>query len=201
MRLLLHDTQLRRQVKPAALARALRGESIFPNMPRYAALLRGVMPMNAKMAELRAAFEAAGFTEVKTVLSSGNVVFSAPRAAEAALEQQAEAAMMRRLGRGFFTIVRPIDVLRELLESDPYRAFRLPAGSKRIVTFWRGRPRAGIKLPVEQDGARIHGMQDREIFSSYVRTPRGPIFMSLIEKTFGKDQTTRTWDTVAKIVR
>jgi hypothetical protein len=25
--------------------------------------------------------------------------------------------------------------------------------------------------------------------------------MSLIEKTFGKDQTTRTWDTVAKIVR
>jgi uncharacterized protein (DUF1697 family) len=201
MRLLIHDTPLRRQVKPAGPLRTSRGKTIFPNMPRYAALLRGVMPMNAKMAELRAAFEAAGFTEVKTVLSSGNVVFSAPRAAEAALEQQAEAAMLRHLGRGFFTIVRSIDTLRELLKSDPYRAFRLPSGSKRIVTFLRGRPRAGIKLPVEQDGARIHATRDREIFSSYVRTPKGPVFMSLIERTFGKDQTTRTWDTVAKIVR
>ena len=30
-------------------------------MPRYAALLRGVMPMNAKMPDLKAAFESAGF--------------------------------------------------------------------------------------------------------------------------------------------
>src|ERR1041385_1159873 len=39
-------------------------------MPRYAAFLRGVMPMNCKMAALKAAFEAAGFTDVKTVASS-----------------------------------------------------------------------------------------------------------------------------------
>ena len=31
-------------------------------MPRYVAFLRGVSPMNAKMPELKAAFEAAGFT-------------------------------------------------------------------------------------------------------------------------------------------
>lgn len=48
-------------------------------MPRYAAFLRGVSPMNAKMPELKKAFEAAGFLEVKTVLSSGNVVFKRPR--------------------------------------------------------------------------------------------------------------------------
>ena len=47
---------------------------------RYAAFLRGVSPMNAKMPELKRAFEAAGFGDVKTLLSSGNVVFDAPKA-------------------------------------------------------------------------------------------------------------------------
>ena len=31
---------------------------------RYAAFLRGVMPMNVKMADLKKCFEAAGFTDV-----------------------------------------------------------------------------------------------------------------------------------------
>lgn len=44
-------------------------------LTRYAALLRGVSPMNARMPALKAAFEAAGFTDVRTVLASGNVVF------------------------------------------------------------------------------------------------------------------------------
>ena len=46
-------------------------------MPRYAAFLRGVTPMNAAMPELKRAFEDAGFTDVVTVLSSGTVVFTA----------------------------------------------------------------------------------------------------------------------------
>jgi hypothetical protein len=29
-------------------------------------------------------------------------------------------------------------------------------------------------------------------------TPRGPVFMALIEKTFGTNVTTRTWNTVRK---
>jgi hypothetical protein len=41
-------------------------------------------------------------------------------------------------------------------------------------------------------------MSDREIFTAYVPGPRGPMFMTLIEKTFGKNVTTRTWDTVKK---
>jgi hypothetical protein len=34
-----------------------------------------------------------------------------------------------------------------------------------------------------------------------VTGPRGPVFMTLIEKTFGKAVTTRTWDSVARIVK
>ena len=60
-------------------------------MPRYAAFLRGVMPTNAKMPELKKAFESAGFTDVKTILSSGNVVFSARDASETSLQRKAEA--------------------------------------------------------------------------------------------------------------
>ena len=76
-------------------------------MPRYAAFLRGVSPMNAKMPELKKAFEAAGFLEVKTVLSSGNVVFSARGGSESSIQRTAEAAMKGRLGQVFLTILRP----------------------------------------------------------------------------------------------
>src|SRR6266566_1919756 len=157
-------------------------------MPRYAAFLRGVMPMNCKMPALKAAFEAAGFTDVKTVLGSGNVVFDARSTSEEALQLKAEAAMQEHLGRVFPAIVRPVEQLRKLLETDPYRAFKVS-------------PKAKIKLPVEMHGARILAIKDGEIFSAYLPTPKGPVFMTLIEKTFGKEQTTRTWDTIVKVAR
>jgi uncharacterized protein (DUF1697 family) len=157
--------------------------------------------MNAKMPELKKCFEAAGFTEVKTVLSSGNVVFKARAAPEASLERKAEAAMQKHLGRRFFTIVRSIDSLRTILESDPYRAFSLPAGCKRVVTFLHEAPRTRLALPLEIDGARILSLHDREVFTAYLPSPRGAVFMTLIEKTFGKEVTTRTWDTIKKLAR
>ena len=157
--------------------------------------------MNAKMPELKKAFEAAGFTDVRTVRSSGNVVFSAPAAPEAALERKAEAAMKRHLGNPFLTIVRRIDVLQRMLASDPWQRFRLESGAQRVVTFVRGKPRRGrLRLPVELDGARILRIEDGEIFTAYVPSPRGAVFMGLIERTFGKEVTTRTWDTIRKVV-
>src|SRR5437016_6518618 len=115
--------------KPSGHARERRisegGVASFQGMTRYAAFLRGVMPTNAKMPDVKKAFEAAGFTDVKTLLSSGNVVFDARAATESALQMKIEAALLRRLGNAFLTIVRAVEVLRELLESDPYRAFRI----------------------------------------------------------------------------
>ena len=170
-------------------------------MKRYAAFLRGVSPMNAKMPELKKAFEAAGFTDVRTVLSSGNVVFSAPAAPEAALERKAEAAMKQRLGNAFPAIVRSVEALRRLLASDPWTAFRVEPGAKRVVTFLRRKPKTPLELPIELDGARILHMKDAEVFTAYLPGPRGPVFMTLIEKTFGKEVTTRTWDTVRKVAK
>jgi uncharacterized protein (DUF1697 family) len=170
-------------------------------MPRYAAFLRGISPMNAKMPDLKKAFEAAGFTDVRTLLSSGNLVFTARAASEAALQRKAEAAMTKRLGRTFLTIVRPIDALRDMLASNPYQVFRLPPGAKRIVTFLREKPASKRTLPAEVDGARILAVDGSTVFSAYVPSPKGPVFMTLILKTFGSEQTTRTWDTVTKVAR
>lgn len=170
-------------------------------MPRYAAFLRGVMPTNASMPALRRAFEAAGFGDVTTVLASGNAVFTARAASAASLQRKAEAAMTKVLGKPFLTIVRPVDALRELLASDPYRRFRLAPGAKRIVTFLREAPRPKPALPIEQDGARILALRGIDVLGAYSRTPKGPVFMTLLERTFGKEQTTRTWDTVARVVR
>jgi uncharacterized protein (DUF1697 family) len=168
-------------------------------MQRYAAFLRGVSPMNLKMPALASAFESAGFSHVKTLLSSGNVVFSVRAAGESALQRRAEAAMQAQLGKSFVTFVRRIDHLRSLMDDDPFAAFKLPAGAKRVVTFLHEPPPNFPKLPVALDGARMLMLIDRELLSAYVPSPGDPVFMRLIDKHCGKVQTTRTWDTVAKV--
>ena len=157
--------------------------------------------MNLKMPALKAALEGAGFSEVKTLLSSGNVVFAGRRATDVAIEKKIEAALEAEVGKRFGTIVRSIEELEALLEADPYQAFRLPVGSKKVVTFLRAKPESKLALPPALDGARIWLVRGREALSSYVRSDNGPVFMTLIEKTFGKDVTTRTWDTVQKVAR
>ena len=167
-------------------------------MPRYIAFLRGVSPMNAKMPELRRCFEDAGFGNVRTLLSSGNVAFDSPKRSDLALARRAEAAMAQSLQRGFWTLVRPASHLQALLEVDPFAPFRLPAEAKKVVTFLREPSAARFVLPMEKDGARILTMRGLEIFTAYSPVPGNPAFMALLEKTFGGAITTRTWDTVRK---
>lgn len=167
-------------------------------MSRYVAFLRGVSPQNLSMAQLRAAMEGGGFDGVRTVLASGNVAFDARAASEATLARRIEAALTSTVGRSFQAIVRPSDFLAELLAGDPYADFEVPSGAKRVVTFLRA-PHAGrLRFPIAREGASILGMRDREVFTAYVPHPKGPVFMTLIEQTFGSEVTTRTWDTVKK---
>jgi uncharacterized protein (DUF1697 family) len=157
---------------------------------RYAAFLRGVSPMNLEMKVFKKHLETAGCTDIKTVLASGNAVFTSPARSADALEKKLEKLI------GKMTIVRSIAQLRSLLAKNPYA--RLESNAKRVVTFLRAAPPSKLKLPIEIPGARIHSLHGVEAYISY--TPgHGPVFMSLIEKTLGKEQTTRTWDTVRKV--
>src|SRR2546423_1041026 len=123
------------------------------------------MPTNCSMPALAKAFESAGFTDVKTVLGSGNVLFTARAATEAALEKKAKAATADRLGRSFPTLVRSVESLCAIVAADPYQAFRLEPGSKRVVTFLRAKPDRPLSLPIELHGARILKVDGREVLS------------------------------------
>jgi uncharacterized protein (DUF1697 family) len=70
-------------------------------MPRYVALFRGINVGKAKriaMADLRALLAQLGYTEVKTLLNSGNAVFTAERANPAVLAAAIRAAVEKTLG-------------------------------------------------------------------------------------------------------
>lgn len=170
-------------------------------MSRYVAFLRGVSPTNAKMPDLKRCFEAAGFSDVRTLLSSGNVAFSSRTSSPDALERRAGQAMQSELGHSFATIVRPAQYLQELIESGPFAEFELPAAAKRVVTFLRRPAEPRVPLPVERDGARILKLAGAEVFTAYVPGPKGPVFMTLLERTFGTDITTRTLTTVQTCAR
>lgn len=169
-------------------------------MRRYVAFLRGVSPMNAKMAELKRAFEGAGFDAVKTVRSSGNVVFQTRATSIGAIERKAEAAMQSHLPRSFLTIVRSTDELQGMLDTDPYAQFDVPAGAKRIVTFFRDPARHEVSLPLALNDVSVFSACEHHAFAAYVPSPTAPTSLGLLEKTFGKDVTTRTWDTIRKCV-
>jgi uncharacterized protein (DUF1697 family) len=167
-------------------------------MPRYVAFLRGVSPMNCRMPELRRCFEQAGFEDVRTLLSSGNVAFSSGARSIAKLEQAIAAATGAGLGRSFRAFVRPSSQLQALLAGEPFAAFALPAKAKPVITFLPDEVTERPKLPIRDGQAAILAIAGREVFSAYVPEDRGPVFMSLLEKTFGKDITTRTLETVRK---
>jgi uncharacterized protein (DUF1697 family) len=69
-------------------------------MPRYLALLGSINVGGNRltMADLRAAFEAEGFTNVETVVASGNVLFDHPERPEAGLEEKLSQMLRRRFG-------------------------------------------------------------------------------------------------------
>jgi uncharacterized protein (DUF1697 family) len=167
-------------------------------MTRFVAFLRGVSPLNAKMPDLKRCFETAGFTNVKTILSSGNVAFDARAGSEVTTERRIESAMQATLGRAFYTIVRPTAYLNELLATDPYASHELANGTKRVVSFMREPMQPKISLPLSADGATVLYVISREAFTAYIPSEKGPVFMKLIEAAFGREVTTRTWETVKK---
>lgn len=75
----------------------------------YIALLRGVNNVGARrvaMADLRALFEDLGFRDARTLLNSGNVIFSAPNKERGDLRVLIEEALASRLG-----LASPVTIL------------------------------------------------------------------------------------------
>src|SRR5690625_3931212 len=103
-------------------------------MARCAALLRGVNVggVNLKMADVADALTRAGFTDVRTVLASGNVLLDSPDDA-AAVRATAEAALQQRFDYPARVLVDDIDTLRALVAGYPFEP-EVP-GYHSYVTF------------------------------------------------------------------
>jgi hypothetical protein len=91
-----------------------------------------------------------------------------------------------------------VDALRALVDADPFAAFTIGPGAKRVVTFLRSPAPTDAVLPAPRDGVHIRATRDREVFTTYVPHLSGPRFMIELERAFGVDQTTRTWDSLRK---
>lgn len=166
-------------------------------MPRYVAFLRGVSPQNARMEDLKKIFESAGFTNVITVISSGNVVFNTRRTDLARLEAYIETTMRQQLGHVFPVFVRSLKALQAMAHANPYGAFPIPPQAKRVVTFLRA-PVDTVALPLLAGKVWVLSTCGCEVFTVYDPAEQPPSFMRLLEKNFGKNITTRTWHTVQK---
>jgi uncharacterized protein (DUF1697 family) len=171
---------------------------------KYVALMRGINVGTAKavpMAELARVFDSLGFTGVKTVLRSGNVVFDAgsspldPAKAAARIEAAVVAAI------GVQSSVLVLDAARfiAIAEANPLRNITTD-GSKAFVTFLGSAPDR-IEVPDAAALApEVLSVGDRALYqwmpdgSQQTRVPR------TFWKQFDSPVTTRNWNTVGKLV-
>jgi uncharacterized protein (DUF1697 family) len=87
----------------------------------YVALLRGVNVggVTIKMADLAEVVRGVGYADVKTVLASGNVLFTTPDAASAA-KKALEAALRDRFGYEAWVHVLTVDAIRKIIAAYPF---------------------------------------------------------------------------------
>ena len=92
-------------------------------MPRYVALLRSVNVAGhgrIAMDELRASFEALGYTDVTTYIQTGNVLFSTASKSETALAAAIEQRLAEDFGDSPAVLLRSVADLRRIGASSPY---------------------------------------------------------------------------------
>lgn len=156
---------------------------------------------------LRGAFETLGFTEVGSVLSSGNIVFrdSTGEPAEV-LEQRIQTVLRAHLGIPGGTIVRSREELQRLSDREPFGERTHGKSTYLTVTFCK-RPLDPLPEPFPAPPApevTVLGYDHdcrAVLVVSDTTGARTPDTMRWLEQEFGNDITTRTWLTVARILR
>lgn len=150
---------------------------------KYVALIRGIGPENPNMHgnKLKEFFEGLDFKNVKTLLSSGNVLFESDQVNKNSLENLIEENLPKKLGFSRITIVRNYNELKKIFTQDPFKGVEDTPTSRLNITF------------IKTGG---------EIFSAIDTVGVGTTkIMSTLEKKHGKDITTRTWKTVGRIIK
>jgi uncharacterized protein (DUF1697 family) len=174
---------------------------------RYVALLRGVNVGRAKriaMADLRKLVGDLGYDEVRSVLNSGNLVFSGPARPQDAVASQIEEALVLKLGVAAKVMVLDAAELAAIVASNPLLG---QAGDhSRLLAFILSTPHASpqARQALEalcgqdwQPGALALGER-----AAYVWCPDGILdsaAAAALGKQLGDATTSRNWATLLKL--
>ena len=170
------------------------------------AFLRGINSgknPTVKMETVRKVFADLGFRNITTVLASGNVVFEADQTDKNALAESLERALSLALSYNVAVIIRTKDELTRLVKSNPFKDVMVIPQTRLYVTLLKGSLKPSLKLPYhnKEKGYTILEIVDNAI-CSVVDLSAGttPDLMSALDKEFGKNLTTRNWNTIKKIL-
>jgi uncharacterized protein (DUF1697 family) len=160
---------------------------------KYAALVRALNVGGTgklTMSDLVRCCEAAGFTEVKTYIQSGNAVFSS-RLTEPKVKAALEKALAKKMRAQVDVFVRSHDELERLLADNPF-----PDGAPNfvVVCFLDAAPTKEELAAKGADGERVRGL-GRDVFVHY---PNGQ-GRSKLKLPFAKRATARNLNTVRKL--
>lgn len=172
----------------------------------YAAFLRGIAPSKPNMQndKLRAAFESIGLNNVRSVLASGNIVFTSDQTKPADLEMQLEQALAKELGLSSKVLVRSQKELQKMVDQNPFGSLTHSQKTYLTVTFFTHKPSDKIEIPYQNTDKTVTVFAvDKSVRAAFsiidlARVKSSSEFMAWFEKQFGKDITTRTWLSVQK---
>jgi uncharacterized protein (DUF1697 family) len=175
---------------------------------RYAALLRGINVGRAKrisMADLRALFASLGYGDVRTLLNSGNVVFSAPAGssteiAAVAAAARIEAALTESIGVSSRVTVLTASEVARIVAGNPLLAVAADPTRLMVVVLNDASHRPRLEALLKEDWAPdVLAVGDRV---AYAWCPQGALESRLADslaRALRDAITTRNWATVLKL--
>jgi uncharacterized protein (DUF1697 family) len=172
-------------------------------MTKYVAFLRGVNlgKRQIKMAELKALLEKEGYEDVRTLLASGNVVLTAKEADPLKLRGELEIVIREKFGFHVPVILRTEKEIDTLITSDPFEGVKLTPKTRLYITLLSELPKSKLKVPYKSMGGEfvIREITNGHIVSILGPKVSSPDVMDFLGKKFGKEITTRNWNTIIKI--
>lgn len=171
---------------------------------RYVALLRGINVGRAKrvaMADLRALVEGLGYGDVRTLLNSGNVAFSAPRATKADVAAgRIERALAEQVGVASRVTVLTGEELAAAVAENPLGHVATDPSRLLVAVLARPDERARLEaLTTRRWDPDVLAVGTRV---AYLWCPSGLLDSPLataLGKALGDAVTTRNWATITKL--
>ena len=172
-------------------------------MRQYIAFLRGINGgLTLKMVDLRKLFESLGFTTIKTVLATGNVIFDASHSNRMAIASQIERAIASTYNYETVAILYTRDELGDLVGANPFHGIAPSTKSSQQVSFTQG---GSGRLPfdtpydVPQKGYKVLGVIDGAVYSVVdLSGATRPDLLAVLDRAFNKKVTTRNWKTIER---